>query len=218
MQTDGKIVAAGYSNCGYDCDDELALARYTTAGNLDPSFGTDGQTHTDLGQASSLAIDKDGKIVVAGFSGGDSGLARYTPAGKLDKSFGSGGTVLPVFAAHAYDWATAVAVQTDGKIVVAGSNGRADDDTNDFALARYTTRGDPDSSFGTGGKVLAHLGTGTNNATSAVVLQKDQKIVIAGSSVAWGLGNFALLRYTTDGKPDATFGSAGAALTDLGPS
>src|SRR5439155_1103104 len=129
-------------------------------GDLDPSFGAGGQVLTDFGGgdgARALALQADGRIVVAGRSCPstcDFALARYNPDGSLDPSFGSGGGVLTEFAGGGD--ASALAVQSDGKIVVAalsGGGGR-----QDFALARYNPDGSLDPSFGSGGRVLTDFG------------------------------------------------------------
>ncbi len=145
VQKDGKIVVGGVSTVKED--DVFALARYTTSGKLDAGFGSGGKVLTDLGGefdiVSEVAIQNDGKIVAAGTGGpianSDFAVVRYTPAGKPDRSFGRGGRVLTDLGARGPDIANAVAVQKDGKIVVAGERLK----NNDFALVRYTTKRDP---------------------------------------------------------------------------
>src|SRR5207249_3267166 len=121
----------------------FALARYNPDGSLDPSFrgGRVVTSFADRDEASALALQSDGKIVVAGFSdaGGrqDFALARYNPNGSLDPSFGSGGRALTDFDA------LALALQPDGKVVVVGEDfiGIGNDIVPDIALARYETVG-----------------------------------------------------------------------------
>jgi uncharacterized delta-60 repeat protein len=139
IQADGRIVAAGRSFAGAD----FALARYNPDGSLDSSFDGDGRVLTDFGadnEASGVAIQTDGRIVVAGVSGGDFALARYNTDGSLDPSFDGDGRVVTDFGA--FDFPHAVAIQGDGKIVAAGVSG-ADFNSNDFALARYLPDGGP---------------------------------------------------------------------------
>ncbi|MER7466539.1 calcium-binding protein [Streptomyces sp. NPDC097981] len=138
VQSDGKIVAAGFSNSSGSFD--FALARYNTNGSLDPTFGTGGTVTTDFGGfdiAFGVAVQTNGQIVVAGYSdsGGtfDFALARYNTNGSLDPTFGTGGKVTTDFGG--FDAAFAVALQADGKIVAAGSSDSSG--TSDFALARY---------------------------------------------------------------------------------
>src|SRR5947209_18146229 len=143
LQADGRIVVAGRSRVAVG--DDFALARYNPNGSLDPSFGSGGRVLTDFGvddEASALALQSDGKIVVAGFSdvvGFGFALARYNPDGSLDPSFGSGGRVLTGGVALA----RGLVLQADGRIVVAGvSAGFAGD--SDFALARFNPDGSLD--------------------------------------------------------------------------
>ena len=212
IQRDGKIVAAGESSVLGDSF--MTLVRYTTAGRLDPAFGTGGKVVLARRSASGVVIQKDDKIVVAGPAdvkkGEDFALVRLTRAGRLDKSFGSSGTKLTDFAGS-FDWAYAVAVQADGKIVACGSSSREDHD-DDFALVRVTPVGRPDPRFGRSGKVVTDVSGGSHDRASAVALQADGKIVAAGTVD----GDIAVVRYTTGGRLDATFGSGGKVVTDLG--
>ncbi|WP_306463756.1 hypothetical protein, partial [Streptomyces sp. WAC07061] len=131
VQPDGKIVTAG--NSGFD----FALARYNPAdGSLDGTFDTDGKVTTDFGTntldgAADLALQPDGKIVAAGISLADFGVARYNADGSLDGGFGAGGKVHTDVSSGYFDTANAVALQSDGKIVVSGNTG------DDRGLVRY---------------------------------------------------------------------------------
>lgn len=141
IQTDGKIVAAGWSWNG--TTNVFALARYNSNGTLDTSFGTGGMTTTVFGssnvQAFAVAIQPDGKLVAAGWSITGStyvfALARYNTDGTLDANFGTGGKLTTAFG-PSVDYASAVAIQTDGKIVTAGLSWNSPT-TSSFALARY---------------------------------------------------------------------------------
>ncbi|MFD5426499.1 calcium-binding protein [Streptomyces sp. NPDC127084] len=220
VQPDGKIVTVGYSDAGGTLND-FALARYNTDGSLDATFGTGGLVTTDFGPgrsdvANAVALQTDGKIVAVGGSAlvaaNDFALARYNTDGSLDATFGTGGRVLTDFGGDG-DIASAVALQTDGKIVTAGLSNASG--TFDFALARYDTDGSLDATFGTGGLVTTDFGA-TNNWAFGVALQTDGKIVAAGYSNASGTFDFALARYDTDGSLDATFGTGGLVTTDFG--
>src|SRR5262245_39163322 len=134
----------------------------TQSGALDPSFGTGGKVTTDFGGSagvSSFALQPDGKIVAAGgaFINGSPAfaLARYNSNGALDAGFGAGGKVTTGFGGR-YERATSVALQPDGKIVVAGQS--VIDLFNDFLLARYNSDGALDNTFGAGGKVFTDFG------------------------------------------------------------
>ncbi len=186
-----------------------------TNGGLDPAFGGDGKVQTPLTGAGggAVAVQPDGKIVVAGFaevgSSDDFALARYNADGSLDETFGTGGTVTTGFTADSRDEGLDVAVQTDGKIVVVGRSA-ATGVSFDFALARYTTSGSLDPSFDGDGKVTTDFGGGLASAR-AVVMQPDGKILVVGETDA----DFALARYDTDGSLDATFGTGGKTTSDF---
>jgi len=193
LQSDGKIVVAGYSN------GDFALVRYTSSGVPDNTFGSGGKVTTSIGTGSdaggAVVIQSDGKIVVAGYSfkstfDADFALVRYTSSGALDPTF-SGGTVTTTFGTFA-DQARQVALQSDGKIVVGGI--RSNGSTYEWALARYSSSGVLDPTFGTGGKVTTPIGSSTD-AGSAVALQSDGKIVVAGDSSNGGNADFAVVRY-----------------------
>ncbi len=218
LQPDGKILVAGSAYDGSDYD--FALARYDSAGNLDTSFGAGGKVVTDLdgGQdyGNALILQPDGKIVVAGWAevGSDYNfaLARYASDGSLDSSFGSGGKVITHFG-DGESLANAAVLQPDGKILVAGAAFDSDTDTRkeEFALARYTSDGSLDPTFGAGGKVTSDFGDQHNNAANAMVLQPDGKIIVGGTTYLYNY-DIAVVRYTGDGSLDATFGSGGRTI------
>ena len=233
IQSDGKLLVAGMSDASSSGDFALALARYNADGSLDTSFGLahTGFVTTDVGShsyeaAHALAIQSDGKIVVAGASdasgSGDFALARYTADGSLDTSFGPGGTGLVTtdFGGSSNDQASALAIRSDGRIVVAGY--RSNPISYDFALARYTADGSLDSSFGPGGNglVTTDFGGDSRDFAYALAIQSDGKILVAGESDVSGSVDFALARYTADGSLDTSFGPGGSGLvtTDFGSS
>ncbi len=213
VHPDGKIVVAGYSDSGNGND--LVVARYTAAGSLDTGFGTDGIVTTDINSGSddygmAMALRPDGRIVVAGRSGGDFVVARYTTAGALDTTFGNGGIVTTDISSGSVDYGEAVALQSDGKIVVAGFSWIGGD--ADVAVVRYTAAGALDTSFGGDGIVTLDIGSGTGNDRGyAVAVQSDGKIVVVGRSnaavAATVRDNFLVVRYTATGALDTTFES-----------
>src|SRR6266487_2601249 len=222
VEPDGKILAAGSSDAGGSTD--FAVVRYDGDGTLDPTFGAGGQVLTDLGGAGrydgayAVAVEPDGKILAAGFSdaGGstDFAVVRYDGDGTLDPAFGAGGQVLTNFGGS--DYAYAVAVQGDGKVVAAGSSDAGG--STDFALARYNDYGSLDSRFGGGGKVLTDVsGRGSEDDARAVAIQADGEIVAAGRSnaVRDTARDFALVRYNDDGSLDGRFGAGGTVSTDV---
>ncbi len=187
-------------------------------GSLDPTFDNDGSLTTDFGttndQAFAVAVQPDGKIVVAGraFIGGttDFALARYNPDGSLDTSFDTDGKVTTDFLAN-NDIAQAVALQPDGKIVVAGF-ARVPGNRDNFALARYNPNGSLDTSFETDGKVIPTFGSSDEEAF-AVAVQADGKIVAAGID---SNADFALVRLNQDGTLDTSFDTDGKVMTAFG--
>src|SRR5205823_4464860 len=142
--------------------------------------------------------------------------ARYNANGSLDTSFGPGGRVLTDFSGSGgHDDAHAVESQGDGQIRAAGISGGG---RYDVELTRYNHNGSLDTSCGSGGKVLTDIG-GTLEGAHAVAIEKDGKIVAAGSSNASGSGDyddFALARYNPNGSLDRRFGSRGKVLTSFG--
>ena len=221
LQPDGKIIVAGYTINASNIAD-FALARYTAGGALDTGFGTGGKVTTDfIGKDDfgySMAVQPDGKIVVAGFTMNASGVAdfalvRYTATGALDASFGTGGKVTTDFSGRG-DFGYSVALQPDGKIIVAGYTVTVTGNAC-FALARYTANGALDTGFGTGGKVTTGFGGG-NAVGFSVALQGDGKIVVAGYADINSTIDFVLARYTVTGALDSGFGTGGTVATDFG--
>jgi uncharacterized delta-60 repeat protein len=222
QQSDGKLVVAGgvfTSSGGFDND--FALARYNPDGTLDSTFGTGGIVTTDFADgetAFSLVVQADGKLVAAGIAssnveGSMFGLARYNSDGTLDPTFGTGGTVTTAFAGFGVVPSGSLAVQADGKLVVAGtvSSGM----TLDFALARYQPDGALDPTFGSGGKVTTDLMSSSDDDAEALVVQADGKLVVAGSVDSATGFDFALVRYQPDGALDPTFDRDGKVITEF---
>ena len=202
LQPDGMIVVAGTCSNGTNYD--FCLARYLASGTLDTNFNGTGKVITAIGNgndgAYSVALQPDGKIVVTGSclngTSYDFCLARYVASGALDLSFNGTGKVITAIGSG-NDAAYSVALQPDGKIVVAG---RCFDGAGiDFCLARYLANGVLDASFGSSGKVITAIGSSTDVANSAA-LQPDGKIVVAGFCSNGSNDDFCLARY--DGGPN----------------
>ena len=221
IQPDGKIVAVGDSWLLGTGSDHFALARYAKSGALDPTFGLGGKVTTDFGSLTSaaygVALQRDGKIVVAGLAGGDIALARYEPDGSLDGSFGESGKVLTDLGV--YSAAFRIVLQPDGKIVVAGptrEHGSYDAHPPDFVIARYTTDGTLDPSFAAGGVVITAFQPGFADTPYGVALAPGGKIVAAGTGLPGGFsgpGVIDIARYNADGSPDTTFAGDGALVS-----
>jgi uncharacterized delta-60 repeat protein len=204
-----------------------AADAFAAPGDLDPTFGTGGVVTLPIalhagGQA--VAIQGDGKIVVAGYvtteSSVDMLVVRLDGAGVLDPSFGTGGVVtLP---AGVQSIAQAVALQADGKIVVAGGAFVAPDVIEyDLRLARLLPAdGQLDATFGTGG-IVETPAAATQPGVQAVAIQADGKILAAAEgkpNVTARNPNrdFLVTRYLADGDPDPAFGASGSAVVSMG--
>ncbi|WP_254173281.1 DUF4347 domain-containing protein [Planktothrix pseudagardhii] len=215
LQPDGKIVVVGrlgYPNFNFD----IAVVRYNSNGSLDTTFSGDGKLTTDLGgyeSGESVALQSDGKIIV----GGSNQLLRYNSNGTLDTTFGENGIkTFPVnWEVDGYN-GISIAVQADGKIVVAG--GIFDAVLENFVVARLNSNGSLDTTFSDDGIVTTDLGD-EFEWSSGLVLQPDGKIVLAGNT---GDGtfrhpaDFAVVRYNSNGSLDTTFSGDGKVTTDLG--
>ena len=196
LRDDGSFVAAG----GYLRD--FLLIAYEADGNLDTSFGIDGVVRTDFANGwddgRAIWIQSDGKILVAGwatvYANRDFALARYNPDGSLDTSFGTNGKVSVQLGGE--DEAYGIALQPDGKILVAGGVNNAP--PTGFAVLRFNPDGSLDSTFGTEGKIITDFGNDGLEGARSVVLQSDGKIVVVGTDFLgsyWGPGDVAVARY-----------------------
>ncbi len=184
----GKVVVSGYSN------NDFVLARYSSTGVLDTSFDGDGKVTTDFGGNNygyALAVQADGKLVVAGESNSNAiAVARYNDNGSLDTSFDGDGKVTTSLGGVVLGRALTI---QDGKLLVAGSTNVGG--SYDFALTRYNSDGSLDTTFDTDGKVTVDF-NGNPDVAYAVRVQSDGKIVVAGSGSATdGVTDFALARF-----------------------
>ena len=224
LQSNGKIVVAGLTWTGSSYD--ATVARYTSQGTLDTSFGNSGRTFVDLGTTYDyfydLTIQADNKIIAVGrpqvdpqsdpaSSMEDFAVVRLTENGAVDNTFGNGGKVLSDFFGGR-DEAYAVAIDSSGRVYVAGPVHTGVD--YDFALARYTTSGTLDTTFGNSGSVATNIANGFE-AVEDIAQQPDGKIVAVGRVVSGGVSDSGLARYSLDGSLDASFGTDGRLLVSL---
>jgi uncharacterized delta-60 repeat protein len=207
------------------------VAHVPLAGSLDPSFGTSGVVTQSLAAAEAIAVQPDGKIVVAGSAAASAGLdgfalARYLPDGTPDPSFGDAGYVATnLYPPASYAGVKAIALQADGKIVVAGTSDGLESENpevlHQFTLARYNPNGSLDTSFGMDGltnTVIPQPSSSTPwwaGAYALAVLPNGE--ILAGGSAGWSAfpdqSSFALVRYTPDGSLDPAFGDGGIVQT-----
>ncbi len=225
VQPDGRIVVGGTTSVAGGSLDDFAVARYDSVGSLDETFGTGGLVVTEFAPAQrdngeAMVVQPDGKIILVG-SVGDAALsfwnlalARYETDGSLDPTFDSDGlqtTVVPGLDSSAL----AVALQPDGKIVVGGSARPGGGPNLDFLVARYDATGTLDASFGSGGIATISVDP-LSDVVRAIAVQADGKIVAVGYAGDAGNWNFALARFDANGTLDASFGSGGTVVHDVG--
>jgi uncharacterized delta-60 repeat protein len=201
---------------------------HAQAGSLDTTFGMGGIVTTSFadGVAGVGAFEQSNGDIVAVAQvnfvnnvGTGIGLVRYTSAGELDTTFGTNGITVTTFAGIAFD-PFGFAVQKNGDILIGGV-ATTTSGLNKFGLARYTSNGVLDTTFGTKGLVITKVGT-RSDAPSAMLLQPNGQIVMGGFEVAEGNipGMMSLVRYNANGTLDTTFGKGGislASVTFLGP-
>ena len=226
IQDDGSIVVVGYTT-NSNGDNDFAIARVIPDGSLDYTFSDDGKKTIafDLGgdgtdRATSVAIQSDGSIVVAGSASGKNGdgdfaVARLTKSGGMDGAFSGDGrkTVALDRGASNEDGATGVVVQSDGSIMIGGYTQVSSTGDFDFAVARLTSEGDLDTLFAIEGKksIPFNYGGSDYDSANSMVMQPDGKIVIVGSSTKSDPQDtdFAAVRLNADGELDSTFGGGG---------
>jgi uncharacterized delta-60 repeat protein len=202
VQPDGKIVAAGEAETAPGFFD-FAVVRYNTDGTLDTSFDGDGIVTTDLGSefddATAVAIQSDGKIVVAGDTEQNVALARYLPNGKLDPTFNAGGTVVSNIGTNE---ANGVAITPGGTILIAGTRVGPRGDRDPF-VASYGPSGKLNLGFGTFGVAQADL-SGGEDFGEDLTLDANGNIVVVGSASSATVSDMALARFKPDGTIDTT--------------
>jgi uncharacterized delta-60 repeat protein len=228
-QPDGKIVVAGQGT-----PSQIIIARFNEDGTLDPTFGSGGKVLTKFGRTNdtiftwSAAVQADGKIVLGGViypsGGGQSAFfARVDSAGVPDDSFGTNGAVVRQYgeAANPYSGIQEIQVLPDGRILGVGGAKAADGHAAPLVV-RLDGQGNPDGSFGSGGKATPQIGSGAQYGSSAAAfaLQPDGKILITGNATdddnAQADAAF-VARLDAEGKGlDAGYGSAGKFVSRLG--
>ncbi len=218
IQPDSKIVLAGVTNTAGAY--RYSVARLLSNGQLDSLFnGTGYYVLPGLGtnnndQCNDVALQSDGKIVLAGFTR-TAGAYRYSVIrllsnGQLDDTFnGTGYYVLPAIGTNNNDQCNAVVLQSDGKIVLAGSSNMGGG-TYRYSVARLLPNGQIDLTFnGTGYYVLPQFAAGSDDQCYGVVLQSDGKIVLGGWMKVGGVCKYSAARLLTNGQLDLTFNGTG---------
>lgn len=200
-------------------DDGLAVARFNANGSLDTSFANGGVIDDNFGlnsvEGNGITVQSDGKILVSGtFDSGsdfDYVVARYHEDGTLDTTFdGDGYKTIDLFGKN--DFNPELAVQADGRIIIAGTAHNAG--VNQFAFIRLDSNGSYDTTFSGDGQVTFAVASGSHSFKS-LELQSDGRILFAG----FASGNFATFtigRLNTNGTLDTSFGGTGIVQTDFG--
>jgi uncharacterized delta-60 repeat protein len=211
VQANGSIVVVGGSaSVG---SENFVVARYLANGTLDSSFSEDGIVVTDFGAnetAYDVAVQSNGRILVVGGNGEEIAIACYTSTGALDNTFDGDGRFLRRFNTNRTDTAHAVAIQADGRIVVAGTTWVSysiSSSNHDFFVMRLNSNGTTDNSFGGTG----YLNTNFGRADDArdLLIQPDGRIVVSGSAQISFREHLAIARYNSDGTLDTTFDGDG---------
>jgi uncharacterized delta-60 repeat protein len=215
LQPDGKIVGAGIIYNEFT-NSQFVLVRYEPDGVLDTTFGDAGQVILDNININAIALQPDGKILAAGHtfqnpSDKDIIILRFNENGSLDSGFGTNGKTTSSIGNR--DFANAMTLQPDGKILIAGYS-FTEGFESDYCLARYDSDGMPDAGFGINGIVT--LDVDESDEANAVKIQPDGKIIFAGFSANSNTSSHAMVRLQEDGSLDTGFGMGGMGMV-VGP-
>lgn len=231
IQSDGKIIAAGYSFTGQNYD--VALVRYNSDGSIDSSFGLQGKVLTDIGggrdSAVTVVLQNDGKIVIAGFTEAP-GLTthptiliiRYNQNGSLDASFGNGGIVVTSLGASTDVSITDMIIQPDGKIIFCANHLSYDPVADQSILGRYNSNGSVDTTFGSNGFVYFQISTSSIykwEDVRGLAFTNGKILVVAEANFDqqdYNDTEYAMLRFDSNGVLDTTFGTNGLVRTNFG--
>ncbi len=222
VQPDGKVLVAGY--CDNSGNANFCAVRYLGNGTLDTSWNGTGKVVTSISaganddRAYAMALQADGKVLLAGEC--DNGVhqefcaVRYLTNGTLDTGWNGTGKVVTSIDSND-DEAKAIAVQPDGKVLLAGycSNGT----DRDFCSARYQTDGTLDTAWGVAGTGKVMIGVGSDDDFSyAIIVQPDGKVLQAGYCDGFSNVDLCSVRFHADGTFDASWGGGGKVLTAVG--
>ena len=218
QQPDGKVLLAGRCSNGSNFD--MCAARYLPNGTLDTTWNATGKVITSISSgtdaANAIALQPDGKVLLAGscYNGANNDfcVARYLASGTLDTTWNGTGTVITPMGIIG-NFARATTLQPDGKVLLAGncSNGT----NNDFCAARYLPDGTLDTTWNGTGKIITPIGS-NDDFGSAMTLQPDGKVLLAGFCSNGANNDFCALRYLSNGTLDTTWNSTGKVITPIG--
>lgn len=214
LQTDGRIILMGNGDVS-SSNPYVAMARFTSNGTLDPTFGGDGTVTTQgIGlSGTSMALQTDGKLLVGGESQGDFAVLRLNTNGSFDTSFDNDGLAVTSFGPTS-DMVNDLVALPDNKIVAVGETAIGQTLLDlDVAIARFNSNGSIDTTFGTGGKVVTRIGTGSD-LMNAVAIQTDGKILAAGAGTETGSSQLTAIRYLSQSRR-TRFDSDGDGRADI---
>ncbi len=221
LQPDGKIVLAGSCSSGAS----FCALRYKADGTLDTTFGTAGTVVTTVyhssASAAAIALQPDGGILLAGGCATPPNYnfcaLRYDSFGVVDPSFDNSGLGGRIVVGIGKVYANAIALQSDGKVLLAGGCDTASGTSYDLCAVRFTRNGTLDTGFGAGGSVVTPVSVGNlDERANAIAVQPDGKVLLAGTCSAGLFFNFCVVRYHSDGVLDTSFGNGGKVLTAVG--
>ncbi|NOS94639.1 MAG: T9SS type A sorting domain-containing protein [Cyclobacteriaceae bacterium] len=210
--TNNRIYLAGFSSSF--TEKGLSITAYSLDGVLDPTFDDDGKKLIN-GDATALDVitQSDGKIIVGGFNTDDFFLIRLNTNGTLDSSWGGTG-IVETDLTGTWERITTLALQSDGKVIAGGYSGT---NVNDLTVARYTTTGMLDTTFGSDGFLNIDLQVGGSERIEGMSIQSDDKILLAGTTSSSTTGDDGfIMRLTKDGLYDNNFNGEGYVIVDFG--
>ncbi len=220
IQGDGKILVGGFAYVSSKF--RFAILRLLDNGSLDNTFGTSGSTTTAFtsgAQAMSMVLTSSGKAVLAGTAVNTTkstfALAKYKTNGTIDNSFGNSGKVFTTFTGSTFDSIQSVVEDPTQGLIVAGYSTISS--LNKLALAKYSSNGSLDISFGNAGTLLPSY-PGNEAVANAMTLDTSNNIYITGKSTTSGNDNVLVMKFTNTGATDNSFGTMGAVVLDLGSS
>ncbi len=216
---DGKILLAGNNY------NDFLSARFNTDGSLDVSYGANGWIATGFdssdSQVKDAALQADGKFLLGGYSYNNStgvnsmAVARYNEDGSMDTTFGTAGKV-NINSGNNEDYAAAIAIQSDGKILIGGYTYVGDNPLRyDLVAVRLNTDGSLDANYGNNGIAISRAIENGQNYAEQMLLQPDNKLIIAGYASITDNYNLAMVRFDSNGNVDTTFGTEGKVSTDI---
>ncbi len=230
LDSSGRLVVTGYTMDPTGAFEQLIVARYTSNGSLDTTFGTNGWTATTFNPGvdsggTSLVLDSSGRLLVTGYIADPTGavkqllVARYTSNGILDTTFGTNGWTASIFNLAVYSRGKSLVLDSSGRIIVVGDTFDSNKNFSQLLVARYTSNGILDTTFGTNGWTATTFNHGVDSAGISLVLDSSGRLLVTGYTKDPTNKFYQLLvaRYTSNGILDTKFGTNGWTATTFNP-